>query len=224
MKNEALEQKEKQNTPKLMLVTATLQEAQKEAHDLRKEVHQIKQITDGKRYLLQCTFGGRRFALLTRIWGSRGAIADLPKSAAEADKYYASQEGVAQQRMFWVQFQNPKHPQLVSNHLKQLMELHKMTEPAMKDLCMRLWPTEPLPSSYFFLVQKLIAASPQINVMKRSICVEGARMAFERIMMHRPKVEPLKIATMRPPPGKEHIHPKLYFSIAMEGARAVEVQ
>ncbi|KAE8821805.1 hypothetical protein D1007_00215 [Hordeum vulgare] len=92
----------------------------------------------------------------------------------------------------------------------------------MKDLCMRLWPTELLPISYFGLVKKLIVASPRIDVIKLLFCIEGARMAFAKTMTHLPKLEPTKMATASLPPGKEHRCLELYFATAMEGARAIE--
>ena len=51
----------------------------------------------------------------------------------------------------------------------------------MKDVVVRLWPTEPIPDSYFGLVQKLVDAVPRIDAAKRSACIEGARMAFTRV-------------------------------------------
>ena len=79
----------------------------------------------------------------------------------------------------------------------------------MKDLCVRLWLIELLPSNYFGLVQKLIVGAPQIDIVKRSVCIEGAQMAFARTMMHWANVEPFKTATAPWPLGKEHRHPKL---------------
>ena len=66
----------------------------------------------------------------------------------------------------------------MSDQLKQLVELHKAAELAMKDFIVRLWPGEPLPSSYFGLVRRLVNACPRIEVIKRSVCIEGARRAF----------------------------------------------
>ena len=43
----------------------------------------------------------------------------------------------------------------LSDQLKQLVELHKAAELAMKDLIVWLWPVEPLPSIYFGLVKRL---------------------------------------------------------------------
>jgi hypothetical protein len=108
--------------------------------------------------------------------------------------------------------------------MKQLMELHRMAEPAMKDHCIKLWPSEPLPSSYFGLVQKLYDATPQVDAWKRSECIEGAWMAFGKTMVHWPKIKPAEMATGPPPPGKEHRRPEQYFPIMMDGARAIEAQ
>ena len=72
----------------------------------------------------------------------------------------------------------------LSNQLKELVELHKAAELAMKDLIGRLWPAEPLPSSYLGLVKRLVSACLWLEVIKRSVCIEGARMAFARAKVH----------------------------------------
>jgi hypothetical protein len=108
--------------------------------------------------------------------------------------------------------------------MKQLMELHQMAESAMKDVCVWLWPTEPLPSSYFGLVQKMRNAVLRVDVVKRSVCIEGARMAFARTMVHWLKIKPAEMATGPPPPGKEHRCTEQYFPVVMDGARAIEAQ
>ena len=94
----------------------------------------------------------------------------------------------------------------------------------MKDLCIQLWPNEPLPGSYLGLVQKLSDASPRIDALRRSSCIEGARMTFAKAKVHWPGLDLMKIATAPPPPRKEHRRPELYFSGVMEGARAIESQ
>ena len=48
----------------------------------------------------------------------------------------------------------------LSDQLKQLVELHKAAELAMKDLIVWLWPAKPMPSSYFGLVKRLVSACP----------------------------------------------------------------
>ena len=66
----------------------------------------------------------------------------------------------------------------LSDQLKQLVELHKATKLAMKDFVVRLWSGEPLPGSYFGLVKRMVNACPRLEVVKRSVYIEGARRAF----------------------------------------------
>ena len=48
------------------------------------------------------------------------------------------------------------------DQLKQMVELHRVAELAMKDLIIRLWPAEAIPSSYFGLVKRLVNACPHL--------------------------------------------------------------
>ena len=68
--------------------------------------------------------------------------------------------------------------------MKQLSELHRMYGLAMKDIIVRLWPAEPIPSSYFGLVRRLADALTRVEAVKRSTCIEGACMAFAHVKMH----------------------------------------
>ena len=70
------------------------------------------------------------------------------------------------------------------DQLKQLIELHQAAKLAMKDLVVRLWPTEAMSGSYFGLVKQIVSACPRLDVIKRSVCIEGARMAFARAKVH----------------------------------------
>ena len=56
------------------------------------------------------------------------------------------------ENMFWSQFDTPKRP-LLNEQMAQWAELHKMSGTAMKDVIARLWPTDPIPNSYFCLVR-----------------------------------------------------------------------
>ena len=69
----------------------------------------------------------------------------------------------------------------LSDQLKQLVELHKAAEQAMKGFIVRMWP---LTNSYFGLVRRLVDACPRLEVIKRSVCIEGARRAFARAKVH----------------------------------------
>ena len=125
------------------------------------------------------------------------------------------------EKLFWSQYLGPEHPVPFSNQLKQLVELHKATKLAMKDLIIRLWPVEPMPSSYFGLVKWLVSACPRLEVIKRPVSIEGARMAFARVKMHWVKMDAKKLMTEGPPEGKEHCRPELYFDGVLEGSRLV---
>ena len=76
-----------------------------------------------------------------------------------------------------------------ADQLKQLIELHKAAKLAMKDMVIRLWPAEPIPSSYFGLVRRLVSACPRLDVIKWSVCIEGARMAFACAKVHWGKMD-----------------------------------
>ena len=91
----------------------------------------------------------------------------------------------------------------------------------MKDFIIRLWPAEPIPSSYFRLVKRIVGACPRLDVIKRSVCIEGARMAFARAKVHWGKLDAKKLMTEGPPEGKEHRKPELYYEGVLKGARLV---
>ncbi|KAI5012127.1 hypothetical protein ZWY2020_024261 [Hordeum vulgare] len=207
-KCEALEQKAKYQVTGQMKLSAELLSVRVERRFYEEEVRQAKLMANGKPYLVQCAFGGNRCAFLTRIWRSTDAFTNLPQSAADATKYFATHDGDTEQWLFWAQFESPEPNPSLSYQMKQLLKLQRIAEPAMKDLFVPMWPTKPLPNSYFALVRKLIDASPQIEQLQRSACIEGARMAFARTMVHLPGVKPLKMAIDLPPIRKEHWFPR----------------
>ena len=118
----------------------------------------------------------------------------------------------------------PEHPVPFSDQLKQLVELHRVAELAMKDLIIRLWPAEAIPSSYFGLVKRLVSACPRLDAIKRSVCIEGARMAFARVKVQWARMNAVKLATEGPPAGKERRMPERYFDDVLKGSRIVEGQ
>ena len=125
------------------------------------------------------------------------------------------------EKLFWSQYAGAENAMPLSDQLKQLVELHKAAELAMKDLIVRLWPGEPLPSSYFGLVKRLVNACPWLEVIKRSVCIEGARRALARAEVYWVKMDAEKLVTEGPPKGKEHRRPKKYYDNVMKGARLV---
>ena len=85
------------------------------------------------------------------------------------------------EKLFWSQFSMPKRPLLLNEQMALWVKLHKLSGSAMKDVVVRLWPTEPILNSYFGLVQRLVDAVPCIDAVKRSTCIEGAWMALSRV-------------------------------------------
>ena len=109
----------------------------------------------------------------------------------------------------------------MSDQLKQLVELHKVAEQAMKGLIVRMWPGDPLPSSYFGLVRRLVDACPWLEVIKWFVCIEGACMAFARAKLHWAKLDAVKLVKEGPPEGKEHRCPEMYYDSVLKGSRLV---
>ena len=94
----------------------------------------------------------------------------------------------------------------------------------MKDVILRLWPTEPIPNRYFGLVQRLVDAVPHIDAVKRSACIEGARMAFARVKTFWGKMKAVDVATKSTPKGKDRNETEHYFEDVLEAARLIEGQ
>ena len=91
----------------------------------------------------------------------------------------------------------------------------------MKDFIVRMWPGEPLPASYFGLIKRMVNACPWPEVIKRSVCIEGARRAFSRAKLHWGKLDVEKLVKDGLPEGKVHRHPKKYYDDVMKGTRLV---
>ena len=62
------------------------------------------------------------------------------------------------EKLFWSQYTGTEHPMPLSDQLKQLVELHKAVEQAMKGFIVQMWPGDALPNSYFGLVRRLVDA------------------------------------------------------------------
>ena len=223
-KCKGLEEKTTAQAAKLAKALHEAKEARTESQSAREEIRQAEQIAVGKPFLLQSIFGGQRYALLTRLWSSLDAFADLPRSATDVAQFFIAQEGSSTEKLFWSQFLAPEHPVLLNSQMKQLAELHRMSGLAMKDIIVRLWPAEPIPSSYFGLVKRLVDALPRVEVVKRSARMEGARMAFARVKMHWAKMKATVVATEGPPEGNDHRKRERYFDNVLEGARIVKGQ
>ena len=76
----------------------------------------------------------------------------------------------------------------LSDQLKQLVKLHRATKVAMKDFIVR--------------IKRMVNACPWLEVIKRSVCIEGARRAFARAKVHWGKLDAEKLVKDGPPEGK----------------------
>ena len=63
---------------------------------------------------------------------------------------------------------------------------------------------------------------PHIDAMKRSACIEGARMALARVKTYWTEMEPTAIATQSSAVGR--VSTEHYFEEFLEGARLIEAQ
>ena len=70
-------------------------------------------------------------------------------------------------------------------------------------------------------MRQLVDACPWIEVVKRSICIEGARRALTHAKVHWGKLDVVKLVTEGPPKGKEHRKPVMYYEGVLKGARLV---
>ncbi len=197
-----------------------METARNEAQAALQEIQEAKKITAGKAFKMQSKYAAKQYLLLTRVRSSPGAFADLPCSVSDAVEIYRAEGGGSTKKLFWSQYATPEHPVSFTDQLKQLVELHRVVELAMKDLTIRLWPAEAMPGNYYGLVRCLVAACLRLDIVKRSACIEGARMAFARCKMWWAKMNAVEVAS-GPPEGKEHRTPERYFVDVVEGSRLV---
>ena len=178
----------------------------------------------GKFFTMQSKRVEATSLVLILNFGFPGAFTGLPHSVSDAAEHYRAEEGMSTEKLFWSQYLGSEHPVPFSDQLKQLVELRRLAELAMKDFIVRLWPADPTPSSYFGLVQRLVSACPRLEAVKRSVCIEGARMAFARVKTHWAKLDAKKLMTEGPPEGKEHRRLEHYFDGVLEGSRLAAEQ
>ena len=169
----------------------------------------MKKIAAGKAFFMQSKHVSVNYLMLARIRSSLGAFAGLPRSVSDAAAFYRADVSCSTEKVFWSQYAEAGHPVPLSDQLKQLVELHKAAEQAMKGLIVRLWPGGALPGSYFGLVRRLVEACLRLKVIKRSVCIEGARRALARAKVHWGKLDAEKLVKEGPPPGKSIASPKI---------------
>ena len=173
-KFKSLERDSKTKESELAKALQSVQDGKAEAQKALKDIQAAKKIAAGKKFFMQSKHVEETFLLLTQIQSSPGAFVDLPCSISDAAEIYRAEEGSSTEKLFWSQYAGAEHPVPLSDQLKQLVELHRAAQVAMKDFIVRMWPGEPLPASYFGLIKRMVNAYPRLEVIKRSICIEGA--------------------------------------------------
>ena len=92
----------------------------------------------------------------------------------------------------------------------------------MRSIVDHLWPERPKPNNYFSLVQHFLGAVPHIDAMKRSACIEGARVALACVKTYWAEMEATAIASQSLAVGR--VSTEHYFEEVLEGARLIEAQ
>ena len=101
-------------------------------------------------------------------------------------------------------------------------ELHRLSGLAMSFVVDYVWPKGPRPNSYFGLVRRFLGVVPHIDAVKRSACIEGARMALARVKTYWAEMEATTVATQGSAVGR--VAADHYFEEVLEGARSIEAQ
>ena len=217
----SLELESKTQASELAAALETAKSAKAEAQKALQEINAMKKIEAGKAFYMQSKHVKVNYRLLTRIRSSPGAFADLPRSVSDAAQFYQAEEGSSAENLFWSQYTGTEHPVPMRDQLKQMVELHKAADQAMKSFIVRLWPGDALPNSFFGLVRWLVDACPRLEVVKRSVCIEGERRPFTRVKVQWAKLDVVKLIKEGPPQGKEHRTPEIYYEGVLKGARLV---
>ena len=150
------------------------------------------------------------------------AYADLAKSTADDVEFFKDQGEKEVEKLFWSQFNAPTRPLPLNEKVAAMAELHRLSELAMRSVRDHLWPKGPKPDNYFGLVQQFLGAVSRIDAMRRSVCIQGARMALARIKAYWTDMEATIIANQDAAGGRYPA--EQYLAQLTEGARLIEAQ
>ena len=81
-KCESLERNIADQESELAKARQSAQDARIEAQGTLQEIQEARKIAAGKAFIMQSKYVEKRFLLLTRIWSSPGAFADLPHATS----------------------------------------------------------------------------------------------------------------------------------------------
>lgn len=187
---------------------------------IREELYEAGDIVAGKPYLLRMKFGYPKYAPLDQLWSAADAYADLAKSAADATEFFKDWKDHKAERLFWLQFSARTRPLPLNEKMAAWAELHRLSGLATRSVVDHLWPRGPRPDNYFGLMQQFLGAVSHINVVKRSACIEGARMALAHVKTYWAGMETTAISTQGSAEGQDPA--EHYFEEVLEGAHLIE--
>ena len=100
-KCESLEKKSSEQASELTKALESMKEARVDAQGARQEIQEARRIAAGKAFIMQSRYSSKRYMLLTRVWSSPGAFADLPRSISDAAAFFRAEEGSSTEKLFW---------------------------------------------------------------------------------------------------------------------------
>ena len=126
------------------------------------------------------------------------------------------------EELFWSQFHSPERSLPLTDRLAEWAELNRLSGLAMTDVVTHLWPKRPKPKTYFGLLQQFLGAVPHVEAMKRSACIEGARMALACVKTYWAEIDATDVATRGS--NESRFPAEHYFGEVLQGARVIESQ
>src|SRR3954465_5625017 len=189
---------------------------------MKEELRQAGDIVAGKPFVLRRKFGDPEYASLDRLWSMADTYLDLAASAADAAEHFRDKEDHEVEKLFWSQFHNPERPLPLTDRLAEWVELSRLSGLAMKCVVSHLWSGRPELKSYFSLVRQFLGAVPHINAVKRSACIEGARMALARVKTYWVEMETTIVASRDS--DESRVPAEHYFQEVLQGTRVIETQ
>ena len=178
---ELLEKESQAKAADLNKAMEAAKETRSKIRAAKEELRQAGDITAGKPFLWRAKFGDPKYAPLDQLWSAADAYLDLATSAADAIEFFKDQKDHEVEKLFWSQFNVLVRPLLLNEQMAEWAELHRLSGLVMGSVIDHLWPKGPRPDSYFGLVQQFLGTVSRIDAMKRSACIEGARMAFSHV-------------------------------------------
>ena len=219
---EVLEKERRAEQEGLKKATAEAKDARSAMRAIKEELRQAGDIVAGKPFLLRRRFTDPKYAQLGQLWGPEDPYMDLAASAADAVVHFRSQKDHETEELFWSQFHSPERSLPLTDRLAEWAELNRLSGLAMTDIVAHVWPDRPKPKSYFGLLQQFLGAVPHIKAMKRSACIEGARMALARVKTYWAEMNATDVASRGS--DESRLPTEHYFEEVLQGARLIESQ